>query len=76
MRELSPAPAYVGPAPSGRPLRYSFLGSAQEEQRRIVAALEACRGNKTRAAEMLGMARNTLRAKLREAGISLESALS
>ena len=58
---------YAAPPSVGRALRYSFLGSAQEEQRRIVAALEACRGNKTRAAEMLGMARNTLRAKLREA---------
>ena len=58
---------YPASASVRRALRYSFLGSAQEEQRRIVAALEACRGNKTRAAEMLGMARNTLRAKLREA---------
>ena len=49
-----------------RGMRYSFLGSAHEERRRIADALEACRGNKTRAAEMLGMARNTLRAKLRE----------
>ncbi len=58
-------PAAPGGAPRMRAVRYSFLGSAHEERRRIVDALAACRGNKTRAAEMLGMARNTLRAKLR-----------
>ncbi len=62
--------SYRGPpaapfAPGTPRVRYSFLGSAHEEQRRIADALRACRGNKTRAAEMLGMARNTLRAKLR-----------
>ncbi|HEX9107532.1 MAG TPA: sigma-54 dependent transcriptional regulator, partial [Longimicrobiales bacterium] len=57
-----------------RGVRYSFFGNPHEERRRIAAALEACRGNKTRAAEMLGMARNTLRAKLREAASPEEAA--
>jgi two-component system response regulator HydG len=46
-------------------MRYSHYGSAEEERRRIEAALDRCNGNKTRAARELGMARNTLREKLR-----------
>jgi DNA-binding NtrC family response regulator len=41
------------------------LGAAEsEERRRIVAALAACSGNQTRAAEKLGMCRRTFIAKL------------
>ncbi|HEX7091219.1 MAG TPA: sigma-54 dependent transcriptional regulator [Longimicrobiales bacterium] len=50
-------------------VRYSFYGSADEERRRIEEALRLCRGNKTRAAAALGMARNTLRLKLRHLGL-------
>jgi DNA-binding NtrC family response regulator len=46
--------------------RYSFYGSPAEERRRIEEALRRWRGNKTHAARELGMARNTLRAKVRE----------
>ncbi|MFG1690644.1 sigma-54 interaction domain-containing protein [Gemmatimonadota bacterium] len=49
--------------------RYSFLGSEQEERARILEALLRSRGNKTRAARELGMARNTLRAKLKRYGL-------
>jgi DNA-binding protein Fis len=49
-------------APRGR---YSFAGGAAEEILQIQAAIAQCRGNKTRAAEMLGMSRNTLLNKLR-----------
>jgi two-component system response regulator HydG len=45
--------------------RYAFYGGPAEERRRIEEAMRLCAGNKTRAAAMLGMARNTLRAKLR-----------
>lgn len=44
--------------------RYSFYGTDQEEKEMIQAALERHRGNRTRAARELGMARNTLRAKI------------
>ena len=50
-------------------VRYSFYGSADEERRRIEEALRLFRGNKTRAAAALGMARNTLRLKLRHFGL-------
>ncbi len=46
-------------------LRYSHFGPRSDERRRIEDALRRWRGNKTRAARDLGMARNTLRAKLR-----------
>jgi two-component system response regulator HydG len=45
--------------------RYSFAGTPAEEIGHILAAIAHCRGNKTRAAEMLGMSRNTLLNKLR-----------
>ena len=47
-------------------VRYSFIGSNTEELAQIRAALQTCRGNKTRAAAMLGMSRNTLLNKLRD----------
>ena len=58
-------PSITRPASGGTRVRYSFPGSPAEERRRIQEALARWRGNKTRAAAELGMARNTLRAKLR-----------
>lgn len=55
-------------APSGAPsggIRYSAFGSEAEERARIHKALETCHGNRTRAARLLGMSRNTLRDRLR-----------
>lgn len=60
------APIVPGAATNGRRIRYSHFGSPAEERRRIEDALRRWRGNKTRAAADLGMARNTLRNKLRE----------
>ncbi|MGD8277821.1 MAG: helix-turn-helix domain-containing protein, partial [Gemmatimonadota bacterium] len=45
--------------------RYAHCGDPLEERRRIQDALRRWHGNKTRAARELGMARNTLRARLR-----------
>jgi len=45
--------------------RYSFLGGPAEERDALKEALTRCDGNKSRAARELGMARNTLRSKLR-----------
>ncbi len=56
-------------APLAR-LRYARFGSADEERRRILDALRRWRGNKTRAAAELGMARNTLREKLKRLGVA------
>jgi DNA-binding NtrC family response regulator len=49
--------------------RYSFYGTESEERARIEAALRAQRGNLTRAARSLGMARNTLRSRIATLGI-------
>lgn len=48
--------------------RYSFMGTDAEEREAIGVALARARGNKTRAARALGMARNTLRKKLEKHG--------
>jgi DNA-binding NtrC family response regulator len=45
--------------------RYSFYGTPSEERRRIVDALRRHAGNLTRTARTLGMARNTLRSRIR-----------
>ncbi len=45
--------------------RYSFFGSQEEERELIRGALVEHGGNRTRAAEALGMARNTLRVRMR-----------
>jgi DNA-binding NtrC family response regulator len=44
--------------------RYSFYGTESEERARIDGALRSHRGNLTRAARSLGMARNTLRSRI------------
>lgn len=49
--------------------RYSFLGSGDEEAELILETLRACRGNRTHAARQLGMARSTLRAKMKRYGL-------
>ena len=49
--------------------RYAFLGGEEEEREVIRCALTRVRGNKSRAARELGMARNTLRQKLRKYGL-------
>jgi DNA-binding NtrC family response regulator len=51
------------------PGRYSFYGTRDDERQRIVAEIEVQRGNLSRAARSLGMARNTLRSRMRELGI-------
>ncbi len=49
--------------------RYSFPGPEEEERATIEATLLWARGNKSLAARELGMARNTLRQKLRRFGL-------
>ncbi|HEX2168374.1 MAG TPA: sigma-54 dependent transcriptional regulator [Longimicrobiales bacterium] len=50
--------------PDTLPPRYSFYGTESEERARIEAALRAHHGNLTRTARSLGMARNTLKARI------------
>ena len=54
-------------APKGR--RYAYPGSGVEEREMIRSTLARCQGNRSRAARELGMARNTLKSKLRKYGI-------
>ena len=55
------------PGAHGR--RYAFGGSDDQEREHIRQVLDRCRGNKSLAARELGMARTTLRSKLRKYGM-------
>jgi DNA-binding NtrC family response regulator len=57
------------PAEREEASRYSFSGSEEREREVIRETLLRCRGNRTRAARELGMARNTLSAKIRRHGL-------
>ncbi len=57
------------PGRGALPRRYSFEGSNEEECERIREALALNRGNRTRAARMLGMSRATLRGRIRRYGL-------
>jgi DNA-binding NtrC family response regulator len=63
---LSPDPAWERPAPPER----GFWTLAEAERLAIEAALHRFEGNKTRAAEALGISRQTLRSKVKEYGLA------
>lgn len=64
------APSGAMPAADGASDGALRDGLAAEEKRRILAALESCDGNQTRAAELLSMPRRTLVARLQEYGLT------
>jgi DNA-binding NtrC family response regulator/pSer/pThr/pTyr-binding forkhead associated (FHA) protein len=61
----STIPAAPDPQRTGAPLKEG----EEEEQRRIMEALEKCGGNQTRAAQLLGIGRRTLTTKLTKYGM-------
>jgi DNA-binding NtrC family response regulator len=58
-RETLPVPSDVS----------GIVVTREEERERTIAALRACKGNQTRAAEMLGISRRTLVSRLTEFGL-------
>ena len=47
-----------------------MISLAEAERRAILTAVEHFRGNKTKAAEALGVSRGTLRGKLKQYGVA------
>jgi DNA-binding NtrC family response regulator len=64
---VAAASAVASRPPAWRP--GADLSLASVERRHIQQVLDHCRGNKTRAAEMLGISRLTLRSRLRDIGL-------
>ncbi len=54
------------PAPVAAPMSRDGDGDDDGERARVIAALAECGGNQTRAAKKLGIARNTLRARIKK----------
>jgi DNA-binding NtrC family response regulator len=62
-----PPPGGPADAPAAHPLDALYPGDAERD--RIIATLERCRGNQTRAAKVLGMSRRTLIYRLERYGL-------
>lgn len=65
----SSGPGSTGEAAAPDSGRYSFYGTPEEERAMIEKALARNRGNRTRTARELGMARGTLRKRMRRYGL-------
>jgi DNA-binding NtrC family response regulator len=67
----SPSPSVQPPVSDGEAEGLDFRArKAADEKKAILAALESADGNQTRAAELLGMPRRTLVARLSEYGLT------
>jgi two-component system, NtrC family, response regulator AtoC len=66
----APTPTQPPHTEGARPVGALREELAAEEKRRILAALESCGGNQTRAAELLSLPRRTLVARLQEYGLT------
>ncbi|MGA1193952.1 MAG: sigma-54-dependent transcriptional regulator [Kiritimatiellia bacterium] len=71
IREPQPRPAAGGggSTSSVRPVAGASLSMEDAERNAITQALQACNGNRTRAAKQLGISRRTLHRKLNEYGL-------
>ena len=74
-RPIQPAHLVLSPAASGRsvsaspaPTNVAPVSLEREERQAIAAAMKSADGNRTRAAQLLGIARSTLLEKLKKYG--------